>query len=114
MMVSDRMSSSPVFASYAQADREKHLDRFVTEFWSKLGGFQGVADTEKRKKLVFFDRDSLQAGEKWSPKIIEALRHARVLICLMSHTYLRRPWCGRREFRLCSKRGVFVWGNDPQ
>lgn len=89
------MSSSPVFASYAQADREQYLDRFVTDFWNKLGGFQGVADTEERKKLVFFDRDSLQAGEKWSPRIIEALRHARVLICLMSHTYLRRPWCGR-------------------
>jgi hypothetical protein len=91
----DRMSSSPVFASYAQADRDKHLDKFVTDFWRQLGGFQGVANIEERKKLVFFDRDSLQAGERWSPKIIEALRHARVLICLMSHTYLRRPWCGR-------------------
>jgi len=94
-MVLDRMSSSPVFASYAQADREKYLDTFVKEFWKTLGGFQGVADIEERKELVFFDRDSLQAGEKWSPKIIEPLCHARVLICLMSHTYLRRPWCGR-------------------
>jgi hypothetical protein len=89
------MSSSLVFTSYAQADREKHLEKFMTEFWNKLGGFQGVPDKDERKKLVFFDRHSLSAGEEWNAEIIEALRHARVLICLMSHTYLCRPWCGR-------------------
>ena len=83
-----------VFTSYAQADREPYLTKFVDEFRKTLGGFQGIHDEEERKKLAFFDRD-IVGGEKWSNAIVSALRDARVLVCLLSHTYLRRPWCGR-------------------
>jgi hypothetical protein len=86
--------ASPVFTSYAQADRDKALEKFVWEFRNTLGGFQGVNGDEERQKLAFFDRD-LPGGEKWSAAILEAVREAGVLVCLVSHTYLRRPWCGR-------------------
>lgn len=86
--------ASVVFTSYAQADREPYLTKFVDEFRKTLGGFQGIHDEGERKKLAFFDRD-LPGGEKWSTAIIDAMKGSRVLVCLLSHTYLRRPWCGR-------------------
>lgn len=86
------MPSYPVFASYAQADREKHLEKFVTSLRDELGGLLGEVD---RTGVVFFDRDGLKAGDPFTPAIVEALRHARVLVCLMSPTYFGREWCGR-------------------
>jgi len=85
---------SVVFTSYAQADREPYLRKFVDEFRNTLGGFQGLATEEERKELAFFDRD-VPGGEKWSNAILTAVNEARVMVCLLSHTYLRRPWCGR-------------------
>lgn len=87
--------SSVVFTSYAQADRrDSYLGKFVNEFRKTLGGFQGITGEEEIEKLAFFDRD-MPGGEDWSPTIIGEMNNARVLICLLSHTYLRRPWCGR-------------------
>lgn len=117
---------SVVFTSYAQADREPYLAKFVDDFRETLGGFQGIHDKEERKKLAFFDRD-IVGGEKWSNAIVSALQDARVLVCLLSHTYLRRPWCGRelqvfleRSDALhlpagASARFIFpVWWQKPQ
>ena len=86
------MPDFPVFTSYAQADREKHLDKFVADFREQLGGLLGEMD---HTAVVFFDRDGVKAGDAWSSRIIDTLRHAKVLVCLMSPTYLGREWCGR-------------------
>lgn len=86
--------TSVVFTSYAQTDSDKYLVDFVKEFRNTLGGFQGVHDKDERQKIAFFDRD-VPGGDKWSDTIIAAMSTAQVLVCLMSHTYLRRPWCGR-------------------
>jgi hypothetical protein len=89
------MPEFPVFTSYAQENLDKFLEKFVLEFRTSLAGFQGLhGGEEAQKKIAFFDRD-VPGGEKWSPAILTVLREARVLLCLMSHTYLRRPWCGR-------------------
>jgi TIR domain-containing protein len=85
----------PVFTSYAQENHDKFLKKFVLEFRTSLAGFQGLHGGEDAVKAVaFFDRD-VPGGGRWSPAILAAVREARVLVCLMSHTYLRRPWCGR-------------------
>jgi hypothetical protein len=94
------MPHFPVFTSYAQADREKHLEEFVTEFREQLGGLFGQVD---RTTILFFDRDGVKAGDAWNETIIDAVRHAKVLICLMSPTYFGREWCGR-ELEMFSRR----------
>ena len=86
------MAGFHVFTSYAQANREKHLEKFIDEFSEQVGSLLGLAD---RTTIVFFDRNGVKAGDEWSPTIIDALRHAKILVCLMSPTYLGREWCGR-------------------
>jgi TIR domain len=81
-----------VFTSYAQRDRDKYLEKFIAEFRQELEGILvGLSSDE----LTFFDRDNVEAGDKWSETIIKALSEADVLLCLMSPTYFTRPWCGR-------------------
>eukprot|EP01031_Cornospumella_fuschlensis_P003491 gene3491-4343_t len=54
------MPTYPVFASYAQADREKPLEDFIAEFRASLRSLLGRPD---EKDIVFFDRESVKAGE---------------------------------------------------
>ena len=98
------MSGFPVFTSYAQADREKYLERFVDDLREQIGSHLGLAD---RTRIVFFDRDDLKAGDEWSSTIVEALRNAKVLVCLMSPTYLGREWCGRELEIFLSRLSAF-------
>lgn len=85
----------PVFTSYAQENRDRFLEKFIGEFRTSLAGFQGEhGGEEAQKRVAFFDHD-VPGGTRWSTNILDALRESGVLLCLMSHTYLRRPWCGR-------------------
>jgi hypothetical protein len=81
-----------VFTSYAQHDRDRYLERFVEEFRKELKGIVVGRDPDE---LTFFDRDDVQAGDRWSEKIIKAVNEADMLLCLMSPAYFTRPWCGR-------------------
>jgi hypothetical protein len=54
------MPTYPVFTIYAQADRERHLERFIREFREELRSRMGRPDSSG---MVFFDRDEVQAGD---------------------------------------------------
>lgn len=81
-----------VFTSYAQRDRDRYLDSFVKELDEEL---RGAIPGHALGELMFFDRVDVQAGERWSDRIIAAVNEAHLLLCLMSPTYFTRPWCGR-------------------
>src|SRR3954464_13924382 len=82
----------PVFTSYAQADYEAHLKRFADDLREQIRSLLGRTDNES---VMFFDRIGVKAGDKWNDVVIDAIRTADVLVCLVSPTYLGRPWCGR-------------------
>ena len=103
------MPGFQVFTSYAQADREKYLEKFIDEFREEVGSLLGLAD---RTTVVFFDRDGVKAGDEWSTTIIHALRHAKILVCLMSPTYLGREWCGRELEVFLSRLGKLQLPED--
>lgn len=86
------MAAFPVFTSYAQLDRDQHLEKFVKQFRDQLRALTGRADATA---IVFFDRDKVEAGDQWTEAITHAVNSAEVLLCLMSPTYFSRPWCGR-------------------
>ncbi len=86
------MPSYPVFASYAQADRQRELERFAKELREEVRSKLGKTDP---MSVIFFDREGVKAGDKLNGKVIDAARTADVLVCIMSPTYLWREWCGR-------------------
>jgi hypothetical protein len=100
------MPKYPVFTSYAQADLlydpQRHLEAFVEDFREQLRSQLGLHDAEF---LVFFDQHDVSGGDDWMKRILEVVRTADVLVCLMSPTYLGREWCGREL-------EVFIRRND--
>lgn len=82
----------PVFASYAQLDTDDYLKRFIRDLRVELRSRLGGASVEG---MAFFDRDTVQAGDRWSDAITAEVNAADVLLCLMSPTYFTREWCGR-------------------
>src|ERR1022692_2868223 len=84
----------PVFASYAQLDRDKDLETFIKEFRKELLKSSPKL-SETAETVVFFDRDGVKAGDRWSQTIVDAVNGAETLLCLMSPTYFTREWCGR-------------------
>src|SRR3982750_1020730 len=88
------MANYPVFTSYAQADGkgDPALERFVENFREQLRALRGLPDAEG---LVFFDKHGVSGGDDWMKKILDIVRTADVLVCLMSPTYLGREWWGR-------------------
>src|SRR5207248_2826796 len=81
-----------VFASYAQLDRDKHLENFIQQLADELRRETGASNKEL---MVFFDRDGVHAGDRFTDTILRAANSADTLLCLLTPTYFRREWCGR-------------------
>jgi hypothetical protein len=45
--------------------------------------------------VLWRDRTVIEPGDKWSDKIIEALRGADILLVVLSRTYITQEWCDR-------------------
>ncbi|HEY0151400.1 MAG TPA: toll/interleukin-1 receptor domain-containing protein [Longimicrobium sp.] len=104
------MPNYHVFTSYAQRDRDKHLDRFIAEFSEELRSARGAPDATR---MAFFDRIGVKAGDRWSQTITDELSAADVLLCLMSPTYFTREWCGR-ELEVFLQRAVRLPAADAR
>jgi hypothetical protein len=107
------MPNYPVFTSYAQADLkgDASLDRFVKKFRENLRSLLGRPDTDD---LVFFDQSEVNAGDDWMMKILDVVRTADVLVCLMSPTYLGREWCGRELEVFVRRKDSLPAGQDAR
>lgn len=77
-----------VFVSYAQANDH---DGWVTRFKDKLTDFLNERlDSEPR---VFWDEQSLKPNDELDSAITEAVKRSAVMVVVVSHKYLTRPWC---------------------
>jgi hypothetical protein len=104
------MALPRVFASYAQLDYDKHLRKFVDDLAGELAA-QAVGHPES---VVFFDRKGVEAGEKWSDVILDALADSGVLLCLMTPRYFTRPWCGRELQTFLERSSRLPAGAEPR
>jgi hypothetical protein len=68
-----------VFTSYAPGRPREIFGKVVGEFREELGSLLGQADCTT---VGFFDRGGVNADDAWNETIFDAVRHAKVLICL--------------------------------
>lgn len=91
-------SDFEIFCSYAHDDND---DGWVESFIATL--------TKTYRKLtgqapkVFMDRESILTADVWEMKIRSALEGCRVLIAVVSPSYIRSEWC-LREWTMFSHR----------
>ena len=90
-----------VFVSYARANDH---ERWVTRFKEWLTGF--LKERLDRNVRVFWDEQSLKRNEELDTAILQAVRTSRVMVIIVSHKYLTRPWCSL-------EREAFLQSGDP-
>ena len=78
-----------VYVSYARANADKSLDRFISELGAEIDSRLG------RDSGVFYDRNHISIGEDWNHALVEALETSQVGILLMSPHYLNSRYTGQ-------------------
>lgn len=91
--------TTEIFLSYTRSkDRYNYITEFhghlQTEFQNKSGN---------RDALIFFDRDHIAGGERFNEKIQEELNSAKILLVLLSPTWINSAYCNK-EFEFFNKK----------
>lgn len=81
-----------VFISYAHGDDRNWIDRFMDRLKPAVTRLLPGAD-------IWIDKDDLQKSRNFEKDIPASLESSAVLICLVSPTYINRPYCVRHECR---------------
>ncbi|MGC2110723.1 MAG: toll/interleukin-1 receptor domain-containing protein [Candidatus Korobacteraceae bacterium] len=77
----------------------------VKDLFGAVGEFRDHLENELRKKTgnisltVFQDKRGLHGGDKWEAILTDEIASAKLLLILLSPTWLRSEWC-RKEYRL--------------
>ena len=79
-----------VYVSYARANADKSLNRFISELGAEIDSRLG------RDSGVFYDRNHISIGEDWNHALVEALETSQVGILLMSPHYLNSRYAGQK------------------
>jgi hypothetical protein len=98
------MTADLFFASYARADTDLSVKKFIKELRKQIRSIAGlnVLDNEL-DQVGFFDTSNILTGDDWRQVLGDALRTCKVCICLCSPTYFNRLYCGK-EFQVFSQR----------
>ncbi len=81
-----------VFCSYAHVDND---EGWVANFATAIGGTYRRLTGEPLR--LFLDREALTTADIWERRIRSALEASRVLLAVVSPSYVRSEWC-RREW----------------
>ena len=97
-----------VFISYARADDEAPpfetaVQGWVTFFWHQLRFELTNAGVHQAK--LWLDRYAIEPAEDFTDKIDEALRHASLIVPILSPNWVQRPWCRKEIARFCELHG---------
>ena len=78
-----------IFLSYTSI---KDIEGLVKEFHKHLEN-EVKQKTGDVNNTIFFDQEEIKGGDKWKEILFEELKSARLLIILLSPTWLNSEWC---------------------
>lgn len=90
----------------------------VKDLYGAVDEFRDHLQTELRKKTgdvslaVFQDKRDIHGGDKWAEILSAEIASAKLLLVLLSPTWLRSEWC-RREYRLFVSSGTNASTDRP-
>jgi FxsC-like protein len=107
------------FLSYARADTKN--DAYLKKFYEDLnervrflsGGMIDVESKVVVDTIGFFDTEDIEPGTQWPSELGKALRISRTFVCVLTATYLTRPYCGK-EWEIFSSRVQEYLKNQPE
>jgi hypothetical protein len=99
------------FTSYARADNDNSLlAKAAEDLRKRVRAKLGAASVED---VGFFDTRDIKTGAEWQQILGEALRSARVLVCMCSPTYFNSEYCAKEfeVFRLRRQQAGAAFAN---
>jgi FxsC-like protein len=96
------------FVSYARANNDAYLKRFVEDLSVEVRVLRGLP---KDANVAFFDQQDIELGEDWDGAIANALATTPVVLATSSAAYFKSDYCGR-ELALFERR--FPAGSTEQ
>lgn len=87
----------------ADDDKSKKLIRRLYEDLAAELINGGVMQSTKLEEVGFFDQVGIEPGDQWDVTVAEALRTARVMLCLFTRNYFNSKVCGQ-EFEVFRRR----------
>jgi hypothetical protein len=82
------------FTSYSSNNRTKAFERFVATLRSHV--FQRVTPAlANDAEVTFFAPSTLELGDEWRPRLLDALKESKVIVCFCSPHYLASKYCGK-------------------
>jgi FxsC-like protein len=103
------------FFSYARGDLDNPGDNdpYLTTFYHDIIQEIKPRIPRHRGEIGFRDEESIQSGNYWSDALANALKTAKVFICIYSPYYFTRPWCGK-EWTVFTSRIDKYMENHPE
>ena len=78
------------FFSYATTDgTDPYLKKFYLELARLVRSLAGMPADVREDNIGFFASESIRTGEAWPQTLIEGLQVSKVLVCLLSPSYVR-------------------------
>ena len=102
------MAEYSFFFSYARDDYDSYVEQFLTDLTDAVRGKLGLG---KDDTVVFQDAGEIEIGQAWPQRLIEGLQHSKVMVCLYTPRYFKRPVCGK-EVGLFFKREELLNGQE--
>lgn len=90
------------FLSYARADGS-YVTKFLHDVAQQVRSKEEALSRFDPGDIGFMDRASTEPGDDWDHALLDALRHARVLVCMLSRGYLASEYCAK-EFEVFRRR----------
>lgn len=91
-----------IFCSYARIDNDgEWVEKFVSELAKNIHKLTGFPSQ------IFIDRESLLTANIWESKIQSALEKSRLMIAIISPSYVCSEWCEREWKMFVSRENEF-------
>lgn len=90
------------FLSYARADGP-YVTKFLQDVAQQVRSKEEALSKVDPAEIGFMDRASTEPGDDWDHALLDALCHARVLVCMLSRGYLASEYCAK-EFEVFRRR----------
>jgi FxsC-like protein len=97
------------FLSYARGDDDPYVHKFYRELCSEIRALTGAG---RDVEVGFFDSHSIDPGQRWSEKLLEALAECKTFIPLYSPAYFLSEPCGREWAIFARRTHNHGWPSD--
>jgi hypothetical protein len=83
------------YTGTSEGSTPKLVRRLYEELSAEIISGADTGDAKSAEQIGFFDQTGIEPGDKWDDKVAEALKSARVMLCLFTRNYFKSTVSGQ-------------------